>query len=100
MQRSNHIKILLIDADSTIPNLALMKLSAYWKGKGYTVDLITLKIPYYPSRIKKHHNIDTSGYEKAYCSVVFCGNAEYIHGENIDFGGTGVDIDKKLPDNI
>lgn len=94
------MKILLIDADSTIPNLALMKLSAYWKRKGFVVDFLALHIPYYPSRIKKHHTIDTSGYAKTFCSVVFCGNAEYVHGTDIEFGGTGVDIEKKLPDNI
>ena len=47
------MKILLIDADSTIPNLALMKLSAYWKRQGFVVDFLALHIPYYPSRIEK-----------------------------------------------
>ena len=94
------MKILLIDADSTIPNLALMKLSAYWKRQGFVVDFLALHIPYYPSRIKKQHTIDTSGYVKTLCSVVFCGNAEYVHGKDVEFGGTGVDIEKKLPDNI
>ena len=94
------MKILLIDADSTIPNLALMQLSAYWKRQGFVVDFLALHIPYYPSRIKKQHTIDTSGYVKTFCSAVFCGNAEYVHGKDIEFGGTGVDIEKKLPDNI
>ena len=98
--KEENIKILLIDADSTIPNLALMKLSTYWKRQGFTVDFMSLCIPYYPSRIKKHHTIKTSGYIKTYCSVVFCGNAEYVHGDDIEFGGTGVDIEKKLPDSI
>ena len=34
------MKVLLVDADSTIPNVALMKLSAYHKSQG---DEVTLK---------------------------------------------------------
>ena len=41
--------ILLIDADSVIPNLALMKLAQYYKD----VELIKLNLPYYPNKKKK-----------------------------------------------
>ena len=83
------MKILLIDADSTIPNLALMKLSAYYKSVGSAVDMINLKIPYYPSKKKTNHRIDTSKYDKVFCSVIFEGNRECISGDNIIYGGTG-----------
>ncbi len=36
----NDLKICLIDADSTIPNLALMQLSTHHKGLGDSVKLV------------------------------------------------------------
>lgn len=95
------MKILLIDADSTIPNLALMKLSTYHKSLGDTVGLLRLEMPYYPNRHKKEHDIDTSVYERTYCSVIFTGNVTHIHGKNIIFGGTGTyDTTTCLPEEI
>lgn len=93
-------RILLIDADSTIPNLALMKLSSYYKAKGYEIRIQQLHLPYFPNRKKSHFSIITEKYEKVYCSVIFEKNKEYIHGENIIFGGTGVDLETKLKDEI
>lgn len=85
------MNILLIDADSTIPNLALMKLSTYYKKKFWAkITLRRLNIPYYPDRIKTQHNIDTSQFDYAFCSVIFEGSFDYICGQNIIFGGTGV----------
>jgi len=88
--------ILLIDADSTIPNLALMKLAEFYED----AELIRLNLPYYPNRKKKIHEIDTKEYDKVFCSVVFGGNKEFVKGENIIFGGTGFDLKTKLPDHI
>jgi hypothetical protein len=92
------MKVLLIDADSKIPNLALMKLSTYYKTKA-TVVLLQLRIPYYP-RKKKPIRIDTSKYDLVFCSVIFQGNAQYVKGDNIVFGGTGVDLTTVLPKKI
>jgi len=94
------MKILLIDADSTIPNIALMKLSYFYKKKGYDVDFIQLKIPYYPNRKKMTHNINTEKYDKIYCSVIFSGSRQYINAENAIFGGPGASLTEKLPDEI
>jgi len=94
------MKILLIDADSKIPNLALMKLSAYHKSIGDTISLCRLGLPYYPSRNKRHYSFSSGIYDKIYCSVVFDGNLGWIHGDDIDFGGTGYSLDKDLPDHI
>ena len=91
---------MLIDADSTIPNLALMKLSTYYKNKGYTIDLFKLYLPYYPNRKKRHISIDTHQYDKVFCSVIFDGNLDYIHGDNIQFGGTGFNLTTVLSDEI
>ena len=94
-------RALLIDADSTIPNLALMKLSAFYKSIGWSVCLLCLHIPYYPSRKKNVKEVYTNGYDKVFCSVIFQGNMEYIKGANIQFGGTGTPfIDKALPEFI
>ena len=94
------MRILLIDADSTIPNLALMKLSTHYKNNGHIVDLNRLNIPYYPSRKKIHHKLDTEGYDLCFCSVIFPESFNYIHGDNIEFGGTGYSLEKNLPDEI
>ena len=100
-KEKNLSRVLLIDADSTIPNLALMKLSTFYKSIGYSVDLLKLHIPYYPSRKKHSKGVCTNGYDEIFCSVIFLGNMEYIKGANIQFGGTGTPyIDKSLPDYI
>lgn len=93
-------KVLLIDADSKIPNLALMKLSTFYKTKGYTVDLIKLNISYYPNRKNILHVINNKGYDKTFCSVIFDNSIKFIKGENIEFGGTGYNIKSCLPDKI
>lgn len=96
------MKILLVDADSTIPNVALMKLSTHHKQLGDEVKLIRLEMPYNPRKKKIIHNLKTTEWDKVYCSVVFTGNKEYIFGDgdNIIFGGTGVDLVTNLPDEI
>ncbi|NDL68507.1 radical SAM protein [Clostridiales bacterium F-3ap] len=83
------MKIGLIDFDGKIPNLALMKLSAYYKAMGCQVEI---------AEPQKH-------YDKVYCSVLFTwnrGKAEKLADEHkdIEFGGTGWDIHKTLPDEI
>ena len=81
--------VLLIDVDSTIPNLALMKLSSYYKSKGVDVGF-HIKDPefIYASCIfkKNKHNLDSLQF--------FYPNAK------IDCGGSGFDLHKKLPIEI
>ena len=81
--------VLLIDVDSTIPNLALMKISAYYKKKGEDVGF-GIKNPKY-----------------VYASCVFKKNKHKLDGlqfffpyATIDYGGSGYDLFKKLPDEI
>lgn len=93
------MNICLIDADSKIPNLALMKLSAYHKLLGDKVTLYQANIPYYPNQKKKMFAAPF-GYDRYYCSVIFKGNDRYICGNNIEYGGTGYDINKKLPEYV
>jgi hypothetical protein len=78
------VKIGLIDRDSKIPNLALMKLSTYHKALGNTVAL----------------NDFTA--DKLYCSVIFERNrkeAEKLK-HRVILGGTGWDLSTKLPSEI
>jgi len=95
------MKVLLVDVDSKIPNLALMKLSTFHKPWD-DVELLRLGISYYPSR--KHKKvIDVSGYDKVYVSTIFMGSLDYIEfgGESdIICGGTGYSLDVNLPLDI
>lgn len=92
--------ILLVDADSKIPNLALAKLYRWHRENGDSVDFVRFGMPYYPN-IKKVKKTIPSGYDLVYCSVIFDGNKEFISGGNeVVFGGTGVDLDTVLPDEV
>lgn len=92
----------LIDVDSTIPNLALMKISSYHKArgdratfsKGVTVGFASNKAP-----------------DKIYVSTVFKRNKDKVTqlisdlsftypNTEIDVGGSGYDLKKTLPDEI
>lgn len=90
------MKVLLIDADSVIPNIALMRLSAWHKSLGDDVELVRANLSYFPNRKKTPFVIQKSA-DKIYCSVVFEGNADYIIGDNVTFGGTGFDLTTKIP---
>ena len=46
-------KVLLIDADSTIPNLALMKIHTWHKNKGNKMTLVKTNIAYYTNKKKR-----------------------------------------------
>lgn len=92
-------KILLVDCDSTIPNLALMRLSTHFKNNGDSVTLLKLGIPVYGH--PKEKTIDCSGYDKAFISSIFDTTPQHLKiikgGCEVDCGGTGFDIKKKLP---
>lgn len=82
------MKIGLIDVDSKIPNLALMKISAYHKAKGDVVDFYNplLNIP-----------------EKIYASKIFDFTDDYDYFPNpskVEKGGSGYNLDKTLDDEI
>lgn len=91
-------KILLVDADSTIPNLPLMKLSTWHKAQGHEVELLKFNIPYYPTK-KKKEKIIPDTHDLAYCSVVFSDSKKWIKGSAI-FGGSGHSLKSVLPDEI
>jgi len=83
------MRVKLIDIDSTIPNLALMKLSAYHKKLGDTV------------------GFNVADPEKVYVSVVFAENKWKAVSQKMWYpdcevviGGSGYDLNVKLPDEI
>ena len=88
------MKIGLIDVDNaeknaSFPNLALMKLSAYWKQNGHDVDW--------------WNGFDQ--YDIVYMSKVFDETytpdiPEPLNAEKIIKGGTGYGLDNKLPDEV
>lgn len=76
----------LIDIDSKIPNLALMKISNYYKKLGEEVEFVQ----------------KNKEYEKIYASTIFTRSKDKveklveIYGPDIEVGGTGWDIKKEL----
>lgn len=83
-------RIALLAVDSTYPNLALMKLSAYHKGKGDSVEWY-----------------DVFGqYDILYMAKVFTFTPDWPHPitnvpeDEIVRGGTGYDVQMRLPDVI
>lgn len=92
------MKIAIIDADligrqkHRFPNLACMKISAYYKRNGNDVELKT-----------DYENLDH--YDKVFISKVFTDTPveeEILNLPNVEYGGTGFFYDKapKLPDKI
>lgn len=84
------MRIGLIDIDSKLPNLALMKISTYYKDLGCNVEFVE------PNK----------EYDKIYASTIFTRSINESkkliekYGDKIEIGGTGWDIDKKLPRRI
>lgn len=84
------MKVLLIDADSRIPNIALMKLSTYHKNLGDNINFI--KLDGKPFEYKNTHDV-------AYASIIFTKNKNNIKG-NVILGGTGVSLETELPKEV
>jgi hypothetical protein len=102
-------RILLIDVDSKIPNLALMKISAWHKAKGDNVKLVKIKLKRHKDgTLKEGVTIDLSNKpDKIYASIVFKKNKSLLdylltqHPDlDIDIGGSGYDLHKELPPEI
>ena len=98
-------KILLVDVDSSIPNLALMKLSTYYKGQGYKVKFLKLGYSGIPLSKKKRYLLKNEGYYKVFISIIFTPNKEAVRISspelnNYEYGGTGYDLYVKLPQEI
>ena len=80
------MRIGLVDIDSKIPNLALMKLSAYHKAKG---DHVELTMP-----------IFAESFDLVYSSKVFTWTELPALPPNAVIGGTGYDLKIVLPEEV
>jgi len=80
------MKIALYDIDSKIPNLALMKLSRYWKEQG--------------SEIESYLPLWDSSYDKIFASSVFSFSNKSKVNARMEVGGTGFNISTNLPKEI
>lgn len=82
------MKVLLIDIDSKIPNLALKKIEKYHQDKG---DIVVWNNP-----------LEKNLSDKIYVSCIFTKNKHICkEWEGIaEIGGTGYDLHKKLPEYI
>ena len=56
----------LVDVDSSIPNLALMKISRFFKNKGFKTKLIKLNYTAYDHHKRDKTIIDGSKYDKIF----------------------------------
>lgn len=99
LNERDEAKILLVDVDSTIPNIALMRLSYYYKSLGWAVDNVHLGISIYDK--PKPVEVDNSGYDLTFASAIFKGTIDNVLFKNpltVDIGGTGSgNISKRLP---
>ncbi len=81
------MKVSIYDVDSKIPNLALMRISAWHKRRG---DEVSMYLP-----------VSDDGSSKIYASKIFnFSDGSYIRPERMEVGGTGIDINRNLPDEI
>lgn len=81
------MKIALYDVDSRIPNLALMKISEYYKQQGHTVE--------------RFEPLWMDSYDKIFASTVFSFSDKHLlDKERMEIGGTGWSIEKNLPPEI
>ena len=90
-------KVLLVDVDSKIPNIAIMKLKTYFPN----ADVVKLGLSAYPHKHFKH--VDNSKYCLTYCSIIFQQNKDrvsFTKPNSVKFGGTGYDLSIKLPEEI
>ncbi len=87
--------ILLIDVDGKLPNLALMKLSAYYRDKGRQVILHSKG-----SGIKGPDRVYASSIFSSPSSARHIEKLKHFYGDSLILGGSGVDIQKRLPEKI
>jgi len=87
-------RVCLIDVDSSIPNLALMKISSFFKKNKWKVDLIILNNSAYEHHKRKELLLGGDQYDKIFISTIFTTNRDVVivkNCEEVSRGGTGHD---------
>jgi len=95
--------ICLVDVDSSIPNLALMKISSYFKQKGFRINLVKLNYSAYDHHKREKIVIDGTNYDKVFISIIFTLNKNLVKVKNckeVYYGGVGYNYRINLPDEI
>jgi hypothetical protein len=82
----------LFDLDSRIPNLALMKLSTYYKRSGFEVLLARR-----PSYLLEAHQYLASVIFHCELTKRKIAQLRAVYGADVDIGGSGIDLAKRLP---
>jgi hypothetical protein len=90
-----NVDVLLIDVDSHMPNLALMKLSRYFKQQGRDVMLARGV-----NRISSAREIYASCVFSSLPSSEKIRKLKKFYGDSLQLGGSGVDVQKRLPEEI
>ena len=86
--------LVLFDIDSRIPNLALMKLSTFYKDLGWQV--ILSRKPVY---IKADHFLASAVFRSRSTLDKIAG-LRTIYGNDVDIGGSAVDLRRRLPEEV
>ncbi len=87
-------RVVLFDVDSRIPNLALMKLSAHYKMRGWEVTLSRK-----PARIDAERHLASTVFYTA-CSQRKLDELRALYGDRIEIGGSGIDLTLRLPPEV
>jgi hypothetical protein len=87
-------RIVVYDIDSKIPNLALMKISAYYKKQGYSV-LLSKKVEYW--RANKYFGSSIFHIDRSTSKI---NGLISLFGSDIQIGGSGCCLKTNLPDEI
>jgi len=80
------MKVGLIDVDSKIPNLALMKISAYFKAQGHKVELTS--------------SLFANKYDEIFASKVFNYTEKPMLPDKAIVGGSGYSLETKLDEDM
>lgn len=87
-------RVVLYDIDGKIPNLALMKISAYYKKLGYE-SILAREMKFIEGTI---YYATTVFHTRA--SIQKVDELQKLYGDNIDIGGSGINLHKRLPPEI
>jgi hypothetical protein len=87
--------ILLVDVDGRLPNVALMKLSAYFKGRSRRVHLVRQE-----AFLRQPHEVWASCVFHAAPSLRRVSRLRAHYGDSLRVGGSGIDLTQRLPADV